>query len=82
MRASPAWRAAIPVFEPQPAPLAALAARLKEQFDPKGILNPGRMVSGRRLLRSAKPKRRGASMSDINPDPSTPRKTDSWLELG
>ncbi len=46
MRSSPAWRAAIPVFEPQPAPLAALAARLKNEFDPKGILNPGRMVSG------------------------------------
>ena len=46
MRASPAWRAAVPVFEPQPAPLAALAARLKAEFDPKGILSPGRMVSG------------------------------------
>ena len=46
MRASPAWRAAIPVFEPQPAPLAALAGRLKAEFDPKGILNPGRMVTG------------------------------------
>ena len=43
VRASPAIRAAVPVFEPQPGPLAALSARLKEQFDPKGILNPGRM---------------------------------------
>ena len=40
----PAERAAMPVFEPQPAALAALSARLKEQFDPQGILNPGRMV--------------------------------------
>ena len=24
-------------------PLAGLARRLKEQFDPKGVLNPGRM---------------------------------------
>ena len=38
-------RARVPVFEPQPAPLAALSARLKAQFDPKGVLNPGRMVA-------------------------------------
>ena len=44
VRASPADRAAIPAFEPQPAALAALSARLKEQFDPQGILNPGRMT--------------------------------------
>ncbi|HEV7253764.1 MAG TPA: glycolate oxidase subunit GlcE [Mesorhizobium sp.] len=42
-RASPAHRAAVPVFEPQPPALAALSARLKAQFDPKNILNPGRM---------------------------------------
>ena len=35
VRASPAWRAALPVFEPQPTALAALAARLKAEFDPK-----------------------------------------------
>ncbi|NTS30486.1 FAD-binding protein [Phyllobacterium sp. BT25] len=39
-------RAAVPVFEPQAAPLAALSKRLKQQFDPSGILNPGRMVAG------------------------------------
>jgi glycolate oxidase FAD binding subunit len=44
VRASPADRAAIPAFEPQPPALAALSARLKEQFDPQGILNPGRMT--------------------------------------
>jgi glycolate oxidase FAD binding subunit len=44
VRASPAERAAIPVFEPQAGALAALSARLKEQFDPQGILNPGRMI--------------------------------------
>jgi len=44
VRASPADRAAIPVFEPQAGALAALSARVKEQFDPQGILNPGRMV--------------------------------------
>lgn len=54
-RAEPQWRAALPVFEPQPPALAALSARVKEQFDPKGILNPGRMaaaVPSDRLARS------------------------------
>jgi glycolate oxidase FAD binding subunit len=46
VRGSPALRNAISPFEPQPAPLAALSRRLKEQFDPRGILNPGRMVAG------------------------------------
>ena len=45
VRAAPAIRAAVAVFEPQAAPLAALSARLKEQFDPNGILNPGRMIA-------------------------------------
>lgn len=44
VRATPALRAATSVFEPQPPALAALSARLKEQFDPKNILNPGRMA--------------------------------------
>jgi glycolate oxidase FAD binding subunit len=43
VRASPAVRAATPVFEPSETALAALAQRLKAEFDPKGILNPGRM---------------------------------------
>jgi glycolate oxidase FAD binding subunit len=46
IRASPSHRASLPVFEPQPPALAALSARLKSEFDPKGILNPGRMVAG------------------------------------
>jgi glycolate oxidase FAD binding subunit len=33
-------------FEPQPAPLQALSERVKRSFDPKGILNPGRMYPG------------------------------------
>lgn len=45
VRASLAERAAVPVFEPQPSALAALSARLKAEFDPKGILNPGRMAA-------------------------------------
>lgn len=43
IRASEDERRSIPVFEPQPAALAALTARVKEQFDPNDILNPGRM---------------------------------------
>ncbi len=46
VRAPDAVRARVPVFQPQPAPLAALAARVKNQFDPAGILNPGRMTAG------------------------------------
>jgi glycolate oxidase FAD binding subunit len=45
VRGSAALRRAVPVFEPQPAALAALAARVKESFDPRHILNPGRMVA-------------------------------------
>ena len=46
VRAAPAHRAAVPVFEPQAPHLAALSARLKAEFDPKAILNPGRMAPG------------------------------------
>lgn len=46
VRGSPALRRAVPVFEPQPAPLAALSRRVKEAFDPAHILNPGRMSEG------------------------------------
>jgi glycolate oxidase FAD binding subunit len=46
IRGSPGLRAAVPVFEPQPAGLARLSARVKAGFDPRHILNPGRMVEG------------------------------------
>ena len=46
IRASESTRAAVEVFQPQPAPLAALTARVKDSFDPKRILNPGRMYAG------------------------------------
>jgi glycolate oxidase FAD binding subunit len=36
-------RAGTEVFQPQPAAVAAAALRLKLAFDPRGILNPGRM---------------------------------------
>jgi glycolate oxidase FAD binding subunit len=31
------------VFHPQTPAVAAAAARLRDAFDPRGILNPGRM---------------------------------------
>ena len=46
VRGSPALRSAIPPFQPQAPALAALSKRLKDNFDPGGILNPGRMVAG------------------------------------
>lgn len=46
VRASNAVRAATPVFEPQSTALANLTRRIKESFDPKRILNPGRMYAG------------------------------------
>ena len=39
-------RASAAVFEPLTPDLAALTRRIKESFDPKGILNPGRMYAG------------------------------------
>jgi glycolate oxidase FAD binding subunit len=46
VRAPEAVRAATDVFQPLPEPLMALSRRVKESFDPKGILNPGRMYAG------------------------------------
>jgi glycolate oxidase FAD binding subunit len=46
VRAGAAVRAAIPVFPPQDDSLAALTKRVKASFDPKGVLNPGRMWAG------------------------------------
>ena len=43
LKAPPAERAATPVFQPQAPAVAAAAARLRNAFDPRGILNPGRM---------------------------------------
>jgi glycolate oxidase FAD binding subunit len=41
-----AVRASTPVFEPLSAALAELTARVKKGFDPRGVLNPGRMQEG------------------------------------
>jgi glycolate oxidase FAD binding subunit len=46
IRAPAAHRAAVDVFTPEDAGLAALSRRVKESFDPKGVLNPGRMWAG------------------------------------
>jgi glycolate oxidase FAD binding subunit len=46
MRAPSAVRAAVAVFSPQDPVLAALTRRVKEGFDPKRVLNPGRMWAG------------------------------------
>jgi glycolate oxidase FAD binding subunit len=45
-RAPEALRLAVPVLPPEPAPLAAIGARVKAALDPAGILNPGRMRVG------------------------------------
>ncbi|MDA0784745.1 MAG: glycolate oxidase subunit GlcE [Proteobacteria bacterium] len=46
VRAPEDVRRKVDVFQPQPGPLAALSARVKESFDPRHVLNPGRMYSG------------------------------------
>ena len=46
VRASASVRASADVFQPQEPALAALSKRVKESFDPKGVLNPGRMAAG------------------------------------
>jgi len=46
VRAPEALRAAVPVFQPQDPANAALTTRVKDGFDPKRVLNPGRMYAG------------------------------------
>jgi glycolate oxidase FAD binding subunit len=46
IRAPAAVRAVVDVFEPEPAALAALTKRVRESFDPRGVLNAGRMWAG------------------------------------
>ncbi|RFC62078.1 glycolate oxidase subunit GlcE [Fulvimarina endophytica] len=43
VRATDQVRAATEVFQPHAPALAGLSRRLKEQFDPAGVLNPGKM---------------------------------------
>jgi len=46
IRAPAAVRAVADVFEPETAGVRALNKRVKDGFDPKGVLNPGRMWAG------------------------------------
>jgi glycolate oxidase FAD binding subunit len=46
VRAPAELRAAVDVFAPLPAPLAALTRRVKAAFDPDGLFNRGRMYAG------------------------------------
>ena len=46
IRAEPASRASVDVFQPLEASLMSLSAKLKAAFDPAGILNHGRMYPG------------------------------------
>jgi glycolate oxidase FAD binding subunit len=45
VRGAEELRRLIPVFNPQPPALAALTRRVKAGFDPKRVLNPGRMYA-------------------------------------
>ena len=46
IRAPEETRRRVPVFHPRDPGLAALDARVKKGFDPRGILNPGRLSAG------------------------------------
>jgi glycolate dehydrogenase FAD-binding subunit len=46
IRAPAGLRASVGAFMPQPGGLAALHKRVKEGFDPQGVLGPGRMWAG------------------------------------
>jgi glycolate oxidase FAD binding subunit len=46
IRAPAALRAAVDVFQPQEAGVAVLSKRVKDGFDPRGVLNAGRMWAG------------------------------------
>jgi glycolate oxidase FAD binding subunit len=46
VRAPAALRASVGAFMPQPDGIAALTRRVKEGFDPQGVLGPGRMWAG------------------------------------
>jgi glycolate oxidase FAD binding subunit len=46
IRAPASVRAVVEVFEPQAPAVAALGKRIKDSFDPKGVLNPSRMWAG------------------------------------
>jgi glycolate oxidase FAD binding subunit len=43
VKAPESLRAQVPIFQPEPAALAALTKGLRAKFDPRGIFNPGIM---------------------------------------
>jgi glycolate oxidase FAD binding subunit len=45
VRASPAARRALGTFPPEAPAVAMLSQRLRERFDPRGVLNPGLMAA-------------------------------------
>jgi glycolate oxidase FAD binding subunit len=45
LRAPDALRVAVDVVPPEAAPLARITRRVKAAFDPRGILNPGRLYA-------------------------------------
>jgi len=46
IRAPAAVRAVVDVFQPEAPALASLTKRVRESFDPRGVLNPGRIWAG------------------------------------
>jgi glycolate oxidase FAD binding subunit len=46
LRASDELRRNVDVFHPQPAGVAALSERVRQSFDPRSVLNRGRMIRG------------------------------------
>ncbi|MGA7717530.1 MAG: 2-hydroxy-acid oxidase, partial [Bradyrhizobium sp.] len=46
LRAGNEVRRQVDVFQPASASVAALSERVRQSFDPKGILNRGRMARG------------------------------------
>lgn len=47
IRAGAEIRAGVDVFHPQPAPVQRLSTAVRQQFDPRGVLNPGLMGPGK-----------------------------------
>ena len=45
VRAADSARAAVPVFQPELSAISALSRRIRQEMDPAGIFNPGRMVA-------------------------------------
>ena len=52
LRAAEALRRTVDVFHPQEAGVAALGERVRHSFDPKSILNRGRMTRGSPIMKT------------------------------